>query len=293
MGRKRQELKCLICGSKEIKFLFSIKHGNLYKCISCNFAFVNPIPKIGESIYQQQDYFTISEFYNEKNPIESLLKHRSAEEIEIIPLLKKFCKGKRLLDIGCSNGILLNKARNAGYEVYGIEPNKKAVEFAKKKLKLKNIYNTCSLKRFNSNFFDCIVMSQIIEHLPNPQREIEEVQRILKQEGILIISTPDVESKYAKVTKEKWPMFNRLGHICFFSEKSLKVLFERNGFKIIDKPKYMGYLYLPNHLLRFIDQKISPLRWIYTYTLIGGIRKFLMDKFKLGDNLLIIAEKIK
>jgi len=136
-------------------------------------------------------------------------------------------------------------------------------------------------------------MSQIIEHLPNPQGEIEEVQRILKQEGILIISTPDVESKYAKVTKEKWPMFNRLGHICFFSEKSLKVLFERNGFKIIDKPKYMGYLYLPNHLLRFIDQKISPLRWIYTYTLIGGIRKFLMDKFKLGDNLLIIAEKIK
>jgi len=96
-----------------------------------------------------------------------------------------------------------------------------------------NIFNgELNDAKFPSNFFDVIVMNHVLEHLFNPKETLQEVSRILKPDGLLIIGIPNIDSYAARVFGKYWSAMEIPRHLYHFSVKTLKLLLSENNFEI-------------------------------------------------------------
>jgi SAM-dependent methyltransferase len=148
----------------------------------------------------------------------------------ILKYLKKLNKKGRILDVGCATGFLLDQARKQGWEVYGVELSAWAVDYAKDKLQLPNITQG-SLKDagYPANFFDVVVLKDVIEHLTDPKETLEQIRHVLKPAGIMCCNTPDIDSLASKMLGAKWWGIKQ-SHLYYFNKNNLSALFKATGF---------------------------------------------------------------
>jgi len=149
----------------------------------------------------------------------------------------RFVKNNVVLDCGCGVGygsyFLSHKAK----KVVGIDISSRAIEKAKNTYKRKNlnfyVMDVCNLN-FEKNTFDIVVAFQLIEHLRDPLRFIEEIKRVLKPGGVFILATPN-----KRVTSLGDSSLGDSRPICPFHEKEfdaleLRNLFLHNGFRELE-----------------------------------------------------------
>lgn len=117
--------------------------------------------------------------------------------IKCTQLIREVCnfRGKNVLDLGCGDGLLSYLLWKEGAQVYGIDNLYVPIKFAMEKHKRFNTscrfaVMNCYRTGFNSNFFDCVVCSDVIEHVSKPLELLNEMKRVLKHGGYGIISTP-------------------------------------------------------------------------------------------------------
>lgn len=111
-------------------------------------------------------------------------------------------KFERILDIGCGDGnfsVLLKEASGAK-EVYGIEISEKGVESAKSNgVKAYQLDIDEDDFPFEDNYFDTIFAGEVIEHLFDPDHFLDEIYRTLREEGLLVLSTPNLASIHNRI----------------------------------------------------------------------------------------------
>jgi len=108
-------------------------------------------------------------------------------------------RNKKILDLGCGDGVLTNYLNTKKSKAYGIDYSSEAINFAKEKTASKNInfiQGSAYELPFSDNYFDAIVSSDVIEHLDNVDKYLEEIKRVLKYDGIVVISTPIKFTEY-------------------------------------------------------------------------------------------------
>jgi len=147
--------------------------------------------------------------------------------------IPKFSPEKNLLDIGCSWGGYMYRMKEIGWNVFGIEMHGEAVKFAKNELLLKNV-SCCSVDdaEFEDAFFDVVHMSMVLEHVYDPLGTLMKINRIIKQNGQLIISVPDISGFEAKVYKDKCYALHVPQHLSHFTPKTLKAFLNKAGFRV-------------------------------------------------------------
>lgn len=134
-----------------------------------------------------------------------------------------------ILDIGAGTGDFLKVAERQGWNVFGVEPNAQARGLAKsKKLSLEE-----STSSFEDSTFDVITMWHVLEHVPNLQTQIKELQRLLKNDGLLVIAVPNYKSFDADHYKEFWAAYDVPRHLYHFSRKSIRRIFSKRGFRLL------------------------------------------------------------
>jgi len=102
-------------------------------------------------------------------------------------------KGKKLLDVGCGDGVLSYLFSKEGAKVYGIDYSDIAIEFARQKTKNMGIdfrQGSAYELPYEDNFFDIVVSSDVIEHLEDVTEYLFEINRVVKMGGVVVISTP-------------------------------------------------------------------------------------------------------
>ena len=102
-------------------------------------------------------------------------------------------ENKRILDVGCGDGVLTYFLAKKGAITAGIDLSEIAIEFAKSKLKKFNIdfkVGSAYTLPYNDNSFDAVVSSDVIEHLEDVNSYLLELKRVTKKGGGIIISTP-------------------------------------------------------------------------------------------------------
>lgn len=143
-------------------------------------------------------------------------------------------KNTHILDIGCAFGYFLKCCDEFGCETDGIDISSYAIEQAKKetkaKLKVHNLNDGISVYKDDS--FDVITMFDVIEHLESPYNALKEIYRILKANGKLIITTPNLNAIDKLVKNKKWHGFQDESHRYLFYPDSLTFLVERAGFAV-------------------------------------------------------------
>ncbi|MHC0439564.1 class I SAM-dependent methyltransferase [Flavobacterium sp. 3-210] len=136
-------------------------------------------------------------------------------------------KGK-ILDIGAGTGDFLLTAKNDGWNVIGVEPSDRAKNIAKQK----GISFVEEMSELENNSFDVITMWHVLEHVPNLELQIQELKRLLKPTGTLIVAVPNFKSFDAKHYGEFWAAFDVPIHFWHFSKKAIKMLFEKVDMKL-------------------------------------------------------------
>ena len=231
---------CPICNNNNFVIVYSCKDHSASKetftivnCNDCDFTFTNPRPE-DENIskyYLSENY--ISHTNSKKNLFEKL--YQIVRKIAIkqkLSLLNKFSNSKIHLDIGCGTGEFLNACKNAGYRIKGIEPSDKARNQAIQNFELDVVENT-DLSQFEVKEFETISMWHVLEHISNLNDTVKHFARILKDEGLVIIAVPNLQSWDANYYKEYWAAWDVPIHFWHFSKKSINRLFEKHGFTLV------------------------------------------------------------
>jgi len=151
-----------------------------------------------------------------------------------------------ILDIGCYDGTLLSLIKNKKNNLYGLDASDYAVEKCRrKKIKIKQFFLNGQEKiPFKSSFFDLIIVGEIIEHIYDTDFFLEEISRLLKPNGYLLISTPNIASLGRRLLLllgispliEISPnQKNSSGHIRYFTFQTLRKLLEEHKFSVLLK----------------------------------------------------------
>ena len=103
--------------------------------------------------------------------------------------------------------------------------------------------------------FDIVTLWEVIEHLADPRRFLEEVSRVLKPGGLIALSTPDAGSAAARLSGARWLGWRKIPeHLFFFDRPGLARLFDQAGFDVVDS-RYVS-LTVP---VRFALQRLGAL----------------------------------
>jgi SAM-dependent methyltransferase len=140
----------------------------------------------------------------------------------------------KLLDVGCGNGRFLATMRKLGWEVAGVEPDKQAAKVARERFGLDVHEGVLEEIAFPDDTFDAITMGHVVEHLPDPVNTLRECQRILKKDGRLVVTVPNIESLGHRLYREAWIYLDPPRHLFLFSPLTLRACVERSGLQVLE-----------------------------------------------------------
>lgn len=173
-------------------------------------------------------------------------------------------KSLNILDIGSSTGIIDNHLSRYFKFVTGIDIDEKAIRFAKKNFKRKNLKfkkDDAMNLGFKDNSFDVVICAQIYEHVPNASKLFKEIYRVLKKDGICYLAAlnklwplephynllflsylpKDAADFYVKAFRRTRKYYETL--VTYWSMKRLTKAFNQIDYtpKILSNPKKFGY----------------------------------------------------
>ncbi len=214
----------------------------IIECSLCGFIHVIPIPSKEdiEKVYQSTYYQDVKPAYIEKSldeqdwiNLHNDWKYSTIEQL--IPPNKR-----TILDIGSGPGLFLKMGAERGWNTLGIEPSEQAYNYSKNTLGL-NIINDFFNDRLipQLNDFDVVHLSDVLEHVIDPNHIINLVNSILKPDGLICIVVPNdfnpLQIGYQKIRGCNPWWVAPPHHINYFNFQSLEKLLEKNNFEVILK----------------------------------------------------------
>ena len=236
----------------------------IVKCSKCTFAFTNPRPdndKLG-SYYLSENY--ISHTNNSKGLFNSL--YQIIRRISInskLLLLNKYSTKGSILDIGCGTGEFLNFCKKNNWITKGVEPSSLARKQAITNFNLSVSDNT-TLNEFEKNSFNVITMWHVLEHVPNIQQTLNMTNQLLKKDGVLFLALPNLNSFDANYYAHFWAGYDVPIHLWHFSKKTISLLLESHGFKLIQtKPLIFDSFYVSMISEKYKNKKMSFIKGLF------------------------------
>ncbi len=144
---------------------------------------------------------------------------------------------KRVLDVGCGNGGLVETFTHAGWEARGVEmapPEHFVSDEVQKKIFIGDVRTA----PYEPHSFDVITLFHVLEHLPEPRSYLKKARELLSNNGLLVIEVPNVASLQARMTRGKWFNLDVPRHVFHFTPISLTTITEQSGFTIEEVSHY-------------------------------------------------------
>ena len=277
---KWETVKCPVCNSNDFKEWekFGDKMQYTYVlCKKCRLVYLNPRPLYDETFVfdayefyaDDDDRYNIDDnFYNIKTTFE---KH------EVQEVCKYDTHRSHLLDVGSAAGKFLFRAKPFYNKVTGLEVSSRMAELVKVKLNINVL--TDKFEDINTEEkFSCVNMSHVIEHYPYPHVWLQKAKSLLEEDGILVISVPNMFSldrlvkhvtKKLGLFKNAWESWRTPDHLFEPTAPAMKFLFKSEGFQTIDYYSYSRKKMNINSLLGRIYHRFfrfgSNLKFILKY----------------------------
>jgi 2-polyprenyl-3-methyl-5-hydroxy-6-metoxy-1,4-benzoquinol methylase len=146
---------------------------------------------------------------------------------------------KRILDLGCGNGVFSAQLAAAGFDVVGCDPSASGITIARRSnpgVTFKKVGVDEEPARLDEPPFDAVVALEVVEHLYAPRNLPRFARSVLKPGGYLLVSTPyhGFLKNLSLAVTNKWdahlsPLWDG-GHIKFWSRRTLRRLCEGEAF---------------------------------------------------------------
>ena len=224
--------KCPFCESENTRsylklkdYFLSQEDFEILECDNCKLLFTTPRPdaSVIGNYYKSEDYLSHNE--HKKGLVPWI--YNQVKKVNISNKYKIACKGftkAKLLDFGCGVGDFLHYAQQNGCEITGCDMSEDARKFASEKLG-KTIVSPNEIFALPHSTFDVITMWHVLEHIDNLKFQTEQLHRLLKDNGRLVIAVPNYMSYDAQYYKDKWAAYDVPRHLNHFHKESLQNIF--------------------------------------------------------------------
>lgn len=229
------ERNCPICECEKKNYIKSIKlsipkeyrlhnNYNIVSCNECGFCYADTKSSKEDFEYYYKNFNTYALNYSDNLTIEN-----NNEALKKV--MKRYInKNHKIINIGIGNGQFEKRLFSLGYSnIMGIDPSSESVKILTDcgiKAKVGSVYDDVSEEL--QGRFDAVFLKYTLEHLIDPKGALLQLTKYLKEDGIMVISVPDIGMVHNNTTKIL-NNFN-LEHINYFSRISLKNLFFKVGF---------------------------------------------------------------
>ena len=138
----------------------------------------------------------------------------------------------RLLDVGCGSGTFIKLALEEGFDAYGLEQSREAVEICEADMPGRIYQGTEQDLIHSGETFDTLTLFHALEHMASPFRYLKDLQKLLRRPGTLIVQVPNVDSLQADLFGSRWYGLDCPRHLYNYSTFSLLHLLGRANFRI-------------------------------------------------------------
>jgi SAM-dependent methyltransferase len=155
-------------------------------------------------------------------------------------MVTKRKKPGRILDVGCGVGHFLNGMKRRGWQVFGTEVSEEAAAYARERFDLEVFVGPLEQAEFPAACFDAVTLWHVLEHLHDPLATLREINRLLKNDGLLVFAIPNWDSVDARLFGEFWVGLDMPRHLYTFPHPALEKLLAKTGFKIVKEGCFFG-----------------------------------------------------
>ncbi|WP_397579773.1 methyltransferase domain-containing protein [Sphingorhabdus sp.] len=186
-----------------------------FKCEDCSYIFLDPVPDdIGR--FYPTEYYAIP-----KNDTELEATAKKLQQWKIDTVLQ-FARKGRLLEIGPAYGLFAFLAKQAGFDVTGLEMDHKCCQFLRETVGINVIESSDTVQALSQQRqFDVIVMWQVFEHLPDPWAVLKAAAERLAPGGIIVLDTPNPDAFQFRVLGHRWAHLDAPRHVTLIPAKLL------------------------------------------------------------------------
>ncbi|MCX2727438.1 class I SAM-dependent methyltransferase [Thermomicrobium sp. 4228-Ro] len=234
-----EHVPCGLCGADDpepLLWVEDLRFGTLpfpiqlVCCRHCGFRYLTPQPRPGcEMAFYPDDYEPHRRMNLTARARRLLLRH------EVHQLWPFLAPPRRILEVGCATGELLQCIREAGNpRVVGVEPDPKAAATARTR-GLAVLTGTLDEVAFPSASFDTVLLQHVLEHLARPRQALERIGQLLRPGGTLIVWVPNGASWAAALFGPAWMGYDPPRHRSVFTPATLQRLLSETGFTVIDE----------------------------------------------------------
>jgi 2-polyprenyl-3-methyl-5-hydroxy-6-metoxy-1,4-benzoquinol methylase len=300
-----EDIACNLCGSRDHVLLYPSSltsstpdasdfrctsaaygvHPPIVRCRQCHLVYANP--RWDSSVVRENYNVVEDPTYVEEREGRVLTFGRNLRPFE--ELVAPNSHTRRLLDVGCHIGVMVELAKQSGWDAWGVEPSTWAADQARAR-GLHVITGTMAEAGLEDNYFDVVTMWDVIEHLTDPAAEIKQVQRVLKRDGIFAVHTIDIESWFARMLGKRWPWLMEM-HLYYFSPRTLGRMLEQTGFQVIRSSAQGRFLHLG-----YLATRLAPYNRPIAHAIQGIAERLGLANLALpvnfGDLFTLYARKI-
>lgn len=277
----REHVACNLCGADRPRPFTRRAGYDVVACQGCGLVYVDP----------RASQAMLHSHYNanESSRVQYYLDAEGADRRSyegVLRRLESLKPGKgRLLDVGPNVGTCLALARERGWQVAGIEINADAARYCREARGLDVRAGTLDDRPFALSTFDAVLMGDVIEHLPDPHRALDQVRELLAPGGLLLISTPDIAGWAGRLLQVKPEE-----HLYYFSPITMRALLEKCGYELVEIVPFDRHhnLTAMEHSTTFggLFQTLGPLLRL-ARRLFGD----LIVRLPIKENLLAVARR--
>ena len=194
----------------------------------------------------------------------------------------------RALEVGCGLGHLLGWLVDR-YQLFGTDINHWALSQALRNIPQGNfaLLSAEDLGAFPADSFQTVIAKHVMEHLPNPERAIAEIGRVLAPGGLLLLATPNLDSAMRAVKKERWIGYQDPTHISLRPPAAWLADLRANGLAVrkVFSDGFWDAPYIP-----WIPARLQKL----LFGAPGGLQAILgwsIIPLQMGESLIVLADK--
>ena len=179
-----------------------------------------------------------------------------------------------------------------GWQVEGVEPSRWAANYARENLALDIHNGTIDDGEFNAEpgRYDVIFLWDVLEHVPDPVGLLTDTHRLLKEDGIMVLSTLDIDNWFPRLLGRRWPWYMDM-HIFYYSAAVMEEVYRRSGFKMKKVETYWHYAsvhYAMEKLASFLPVGVRHLARLLTPL----TPRFLKIPIGFGDIKIYVGSRV-